>query len=150
MIFNTVWIFLSLHIIFYHVFIECLTFEKFKRKNTVECYQNMDPFYLKIAIIYSILSLLVATGDVTNIGDKTSTSTSSLNGKKNTDDVKQSHDSNKKQKGLRMSKIARDHLSDEKNPNNFPKLIGIEFPGEYFFLFFSALNFQKKQTVWHI
>ena len=37
---------------------------------------------------------------------------------------------NKKRRGLRMSKIARDHLSDEKNPNNFPKLLGIEFPGK--------------------
>ncbi|XP_066916060.1 tetratricopeptide repeat protein 13-like [Clytia hemisphaerica] len=30
---------------------------------------------------------------------------------------------------FRMSKIARQHLSDEKNPNNFPKLLGVDFPG---------------------
>jgi len=34
-------------------------------------------------------------------------------------------------RGLRMSKIAKEHLSDEKNPNNLPKLLGIDFPGNY-------------------
>ena len=34
-------------------------------------------------------------------------------------------------RGLRMSKIAKEHLSDEKNPNNMPKLLGIDFPGKY-------------------
>ena len=30
---------------------------------------------------------------------------------------------------LRMSQIARDHLSDEQNPNNFPRMLGIPFAG---------------------
>ena len=44
----------------------------------------------------------------------------------------QNQDDITKKRGLRMSKIAREHLSDEKNPNNFPKLLGLEFPGTYF------------------
>ena len=35
----------------------------------------------------------------------------------------------KKKRELRMSKLARHHLSDESNPNNFPKALGIDFPG---------------------
>ena len=35
----------------------------------------------------------------------------------------------KPQRALRMSKLARQHLSDENNPNNFPRTLGIDFPG---------------------
>ena len=93
----------------------------------------MGSFHLQIVIICNIFSLLAATGHVTNIGDETSSSSTSSSSTSSLNDIgQQNHDSNKKQRGLQMSKIARDHLSDEKNPNNFPKLLGIEFPGEYF------------------
>ena len=41
------------------------------------------------------------------------------------------NNSNKKRKNsLRMSKLAKQHLSDEHNPNNYPKLIGVDFSGK--------------------
>ncbi|XP_047137907.1 tetratricopeptide repeat protein 13 isoform X1 [Hydra vulgaris] len=35
----------------------------------------------------------------------------------------------KKKRSLHMSKIAKAHLSDDNNPNNYPRLLGIEFEG---------------------
>lgn len=34
-----------------------------------------------------------------------------------------------KSRAVRMSKYAKQHLSDENNPNNYPRLLGIDFPG---------------------
>jgi len=46
-----------------------------------------------------------------------------------THDVTTKAKSSAKKRALRMSKIAREHLSDENNANNFPRLLGISFPG---------------------
>ena len=35
----------------------------------------------------------------------------------------------KNKRELRMSKLARQHLSDENNANNYPRALGIDFPG---------------------
>ena len=40
-----------------------------------------------------------------------------------------SKSASKTERVLRMSQIARHHLSDEQNPNNFPRMLGIPFAG---------------------
>ena len=47
--------------------------------------------------------------------------------------------STKTKRVLRMSQIARYHLSDENNPNNFPRLLGLQFAGMSFFFKFDLL-----------
>lgn len=85
---------------------------------------------IQVILVYSLLLLGISTNTPSETkeinqdavtGNQTQTETPTINVTGNS--------TKKNKRELRMSKLARDHLSDENNPNNYPKALGIEFPG---------------------
>jgi len=81
------------------------------------------------SLFLQILTTTTANATTDNETLSTATITPEPDTKINVTSNSTSTASKKSKRELRMSKLARDHLSDEKNPNNYPKALGIDFPG---------------------
>lgn len=68
------------------------------------------------------------------------------------DDLSWKDTTTTKKRNLRMSEIAKKYLSDENNPNNFPKMLGIDFAGILLnFLIVNSdnkINKQQRQVLY--